>query len=188
MRLFIAVNIPDEIKEKISAFQQELRKLDCDIKWVNVENLHLTLKFIGEASPEKVDDIESSMKESVSDLKPFRVDFYGAGVFPDIHRPRVVWVGITEGADSLKGIASKLETLLEAVGIKKEEREFSAHATVGRVRSSRNTIALVKKLIEFEKAGPSGFGSFVVDKICLMQSILHPQGPEYKCLRSVTVS
>jgi len=184
MRLFVAVNIPQDIKEKISDFLAELNKQDLGVKWVDSGNLHLTLKFIGEAPFEKISGIEAVIKESAAGQKPFRVNLSGTGVFPDIHRPRVVWIGIGEGGYVLKNIALKLETL-GAVDGNKEERAFSAHVTIGRIKSIEKAALLDKKLAEFKK---TDFGSFTVENIDLMESVLHPGGPEYKCIRSITIS
>ncbi|MBN1621091.1 MAG: RNA 2',3'-cyclic phosphodiesterase [Endomicrobiales bacterium] len=184
MRLFIALNIPDDLKNKIADVQNNLKRSLSDVKWVGQRNFHLTLKFLGETPEEKVNDIISSLTNAVSNYGKFQVAFCGTGVFPDIHRPRVVWIGIREGKEKLEALADKIEEEMFLLDFPKEKRKFSAHLTLGRVKSQKNKYSLIKKVIANEKTEA---GSHDVLSIDLMQSILHPQGPEYICLKSVYI-
>lgn len=184
MRLFIAVNIPDEIKQKISLVQDDLRRALSDIKWVSSDRFHLTLKFLGEVDPKNADSIISGLKEAASGFGQFNMSFMGTGVFPDIHRPRVVWVGIKEGREKLKLLAEKIADAMHLLDFPKEKRGFSAHLTLGRLRSQKNKSSIIKKVIANEKVEA---GSCAVKSVDLMQSFLHPTGPEYKCLESVSI-
>jgi len=180
MRLFVAVNIPKDIKEKISEMQSELKKAPCDVKWVNPDKFHLTLKFLGEVEDKDILSISESVACSVSGFGKFKVKVSGAGAFPGNERPKVIWAGISEGKTELERLAFNIESGLEKLGYKKEERPFSAHLTLGRVRSFKNIAVLLEKLAALENAGA---GSFIVESVDLMQSLLRAEGPEYIVLR-----
>ncbi|MCX5781474.1 MAG: RNA 2',3'-cyclic phosphodiesterase [Elusimicrobia bacterium] len=177
MRLFIAVNIPEEIKEKLSVLTKRLKYKISDVRWIAKDNFHLTLKFLGEVREEKVDKINSAISDIAQNVQPFKVLFSELGAFPDLKYPRIIWVGVKEGSTELKGIAEKIENSLLPFGFEKEKRPFSCHLTVGRVKSFKT------KNISFEKID-TDFGSFVLERIDLMQSFLEKSGPGYKCLKS----
>lgn len=184
MRLFVAVNIPDEIRESLFAFQNELKMSLADVKWIDKNQFHLTLKFLGDTEENSIENIVNGVSKAVLKLKPFKLSFLKIGVFPDIKRPKVIWAGVGEGKDELRKIAQDIEHNLDALGFQKEKREFSAHLTLGRFRSLKNKEALISKILRKDKIP---LGSFEVKSIELIQSILHPCGPEYKCLKSIFI-
>jgi 2'-5' RNA ligase len=184
MRLFIAINIPDEVKEGIAGVQKRLKSAPADVHWVRTDRLHLTLKFLGETDEARLDDLAAAVARSCAGLKPFRVSVGGVGAFPAPERPRVVWLGIREGAPELTAIAGRLDEELAPLGYEKERRPFTAHLTLGRVRSRRNLADLTKKMASLADAAA---GAFEVTGVDVMRSILHPSGAEYQCLRSISV-
>jgi 2'-5' RNA ligase len=184
MRLFVAVNIPEDIKEQISEMQSRLKKAHCDVNWVECAKFHLTLKFLGEVEDKDILSISESVARSVSGFGKFEVRVSGTGGFPSAERPKVIWAGIREGKTELERLAANLENGLEKLGFIKEERPFSAHLTLGRVRSFKNIAALSEKLAALENAGA---GSFTVESVDLMQSLLRAEGPEYIVLRKFNV-
>ena len=177
MRLFIAVNIPVEIKENLSLLTKRLKYKISDVKWIQKENLHLTLKFLGEVREEKVEKICSNLCDIAKTIKPFNVSFSEIGAFPDLKFPRIIWAGVKEGSNELKKLAWEIEQALVPLGFEKEKRAFSAHLTIGRVKSFK------VRDISFENID-TNFGSFVLERIDLMQSFLDRPRPEYKCLES----
>ncbi|HAX62290.1 MAG TPA: RNA 2',3'-cyclic phosphodiesterase, partial [Elusimicrobia bacterium] len=138
MRLFIAVNIRAETKDKIAGIQSVFKK-NCDgIKWTSPENLHLTLKFLGEVDDNKKDLISEKLRQAVIGIKKFEIDFEKIGVFPDETSPRVLWLGAGTGKTELENLAQKVESLLMSTAeldFEKEKRPFSAHLTLGRFKS-----------------------------------------------------
>jgi len=176
MRLFIAVNLEEELKKKIIPFQEELKKTGADVKWVEVKNLHLTLKFLGEVNEEKVSSIEQVVAPILKDFPSFEMRLSGFGVFPNLNYPRVIWLGIKEGGEQLKILSEKIENSLISLGFPKEDRPFTAHLTLGRVRSAKNKQELIKKI---EEKKNEEIGTQKVEKIYLMQSFLKPTGPIY---------
>lgn len=184
MRLFIAVNIQDEVKEKITGLQARLKRALCDVKWVAGGRFHLTLKFLGEVPEERLPEIYAALSESLLGFQAFKVSVKGAGAFPDIARPKVVWAGITDGALELCALAARLDKNFEKLGFAREKRLFSPHLTLGRVRSVKNISALAKKITALQDVQAGCFTAAGVD---LMQSILRPEGPQYLCLRSNSI-
>ena len=178
MRLFVALNLPVEIKESLAAATDRLRRVQADVSWVRAENLHATLKFLGETEAKRLDRIRPALHEVAGAIGAFSVEISGVGSFGG-RVPRVVWVGVGEGADPLTLLAGRIEDALGRVGFPKERRGFTAHLTLGRVRSPRNAEALLDALQEFRSAT---FGRFMAHEFHLMQSELRPTGSIYTVL------
>lgn len=175
MRLFVAVNLPSEVRGRLAAVQDRLRRAQADVSWVKAENLHLTLKFLGETEEKRLERIRPALAEVAHAGTPFSVELAGTGSFGG-RVPRVVWVGVQEGAEPLTELARQVETSLARVGFPKEKRGFSAHLTLGRVRSPRNAEALLAAIAETQA---EKFGAVEVRQFELMQSQLHPTGSTY---------
>lgn len=182
IRLFIAVEINEEIRKKLAAFQSVLKKSDADVGWVAPENLHITLKFIGNIDEGQVGAIVTIIKETVTHIKPFDLDYTGVGVFPTEKNPRIVFADIVDIAGVLANLHEKLDNRLMALGVEHEDRKFVAHLTLGRIRSRRNVTKLIEKLLTFRNVQ---FGAENVTQIVLMKSDLSPNGPTYTQLHSV---
>jgi 2'-5' RNA ligase len=181
LRCFIAIGIPAQLQKNIGECIGILGKYDADIKWVAPENLHLTLKFLGNTPDILLPKIRESLAAVVSTYEPFYIKIYGTGVFPNKKHPRVIWAGLQD-ADGMKNLQEEIGRSMAVLGFKKEDREFNPHLTLGRVRSQGRMILLVKELETFEK---KEFGSVPVDRILLMKSELKPKGPVYTCLYDV---
>lgn len=177
MRLFIAANIPEDLKDKFAILTKRLKYKISGIRWVRDSNFHLTLKFLGEVKEERIEKISKALSNAAEGISPFNVHFLGLGAFPNEHSPRIVWAGIKEGTDELKKLADRIEYFFAGIGFEKEKRAFSAHLTLGRSK----TYDL--KEISFENLD-SDLGSYKLERIYLMQSTLTPEGPEYEILRS----
>jgi len=178
VRCFVAVEVEDAaILDAIGRVQAGLMGTGADLKAVERENIHLTMRFLG--------DVDEGLLEEVKGLvsgvrfDSFRMELEGVGVFPNLGRPRVVWVGVTTGAEELKGIFNGLEPALVEMGFKPERRGFSPHITIARVRSGRNRGQLVDEVI---RSQGDGFGGFEVKHIRLKKSVLTPRGPVYSTL------
>lgn len=174
-RSFIAIEIPEEIRNKVIEFQNRLKSIHDDIKWVRVESLHLTLKFLGDVEENRLNDLTALIHEAIQEFEPFEVDLGGSGVFPNRHRPNVLWIGILKGKEYLRTMASVLNRSLIKMGFDEEKRKYHPHLTVGRVRSRQKiikTIELMESLSFLEQ-------SFWVQELILMKSDLKPSGAEY---------
>lgn len=181
LRCFIAIGIPAQVQKNIGECIEILRKHDADIKWVAPENLHFTLKFLGSTPEVLLPKIRESLAAVVTTYGLFYIKMYGTGVFPNKKYPRVIWAGL-QNADGMKNLQEGVERSMAFLGFKCEDREFNPHLTLGRVRSRRGMILLVKELETFEK---KEFGIVPVDRILLMKSELKPQGPEYTCVYDI---
>lgn len=177
MRTFIAAEISEEQKNKLVDFQAALGKSKADLKLVERENLHITLRFLGEVSEAELEKVKSGLKRAVKGKKSFTMQIKGAGVFPNTNYIKVVWAGITKGSEELAQLAEKINSEIK-IG-KTDERGFSSHITVARVKSAKNKDELAKVLKEFSSFD---FGETIVKEIKLKESKLSPKGPTYSDL------
>jgi len=174
MRLFVAMDIPEDVRSAIGALAAKLRLVCRNARWVRIEGLHVTLKFIGETSAEKTEMIKTALA-AVPFRAPIPMNFRGLGFFPNGHSPRVLWAGIEAGAE-LAALAAAVEASLDPLGIPREERAFSPHLTLARFEMLRGLDAL---LAAIEKAGPLEFGVTTAKEFHLYQSILKLGRAEY---------
>jgi len=181
LRCFIAVEIPETIRKSIGEIVDSLKKSGADVKWVAQENIHVTLQFLGDTEESLVPAIKGAIEKILSPYSPFYIKIAGVGFFPDTRRPRVIWVGI-EGAQPLVDIYRDISNELIRFGYRKEERAFTPHVTIGRVKSQRNTGELLRRL---EEARSIGFPDFQVQNITLMKSELKPSGAKYYSLAEI---
>jgi 2'-5' RNA ligase len=185
LRLFWALNLPGELKTKLAGFQAELKKISPDAKWVEQENLHLTVKFLGAVESSRVPALTQAVAKSVSGLAPFRLELAGWGTFG---RPaRVLWTGVTGDLADLQELRTRVEAALVPLGFAAEKKPFSPHLTLARFRSSRNLVALREQASAL--AAEQGlWGEFMVDRIDLMRSTLTRQGPVYRVISAVDLT
>jgi 2'-5' RNA ligase len=177
-RLFIAVDFPEEIKEKIFVFQKNVKNsIIGNVKWVEIENFHLTLRFIGEVPERYVDEIKEILDEVSQYVESFRITLEGFGGFPSLSSPRVLWIGIKDGLNDLEKIFDLIERRLVKKGIPKEKKPFSPHLTLGRVKEN------IKILQDFDFKKEE----ILIEEIILFESILTPQGPIYKPIYKVSL-
>lgn len=183
MRAFIAIELPQGIKDYLAGVQTKLKTAHADLKWVNPQNIHLTLKFLGEIDEKQLTQITQILEDTLRDKSQFYLRLASLGAFPNIKSCRVIWVGIDKGDSETKQIAKDLEGEIEKIGIAKEERPFSSHITIGRMRSSLNRQKLTQ-VLENLTGDSGGFpAEFPVTKITLYKSTLTPQGPIYEILK-----
>lgn len=182
MRCFIAINIDEQIRKDLGDLQKELQsKLDIrkgDVKWVNPDNMHLTLKFLGEIKDEQVVDVCNIVKEVASRHEHFDLDVGTVGCFGG-RNARVLWVGAGEGCESLIRLQEDLEEHLDKAGWPRESRKFSAHLTLCRIRNSKAGIKISKLADQYTDYA---LGTSPTDSITVYQSQLTPQGPVYTIL------
>jgi len=179
IRSFIAFDMENEqVLSRLGAAQKLLVETGADLKLVAPQNIHLTTRFLGDISPGMVDKVY----EAIRNVKftPFSIQLRGLGVFPSLNYPRVVWAGMTDGVEQLKGIFTQLEPKIRALGFPADAHGFSPHLTIARVRSALNKqrlAELVTKKADYE------FGTIKADCLRLKRSELSPKGPTYSTLR-----
>jgi 2'-5' RNA ligase len=174
MRVFVALDIPDAVRTAISDLVLKLRPLCRNARWVRIESAHVTLKFIGEVPPDKVEAVKAVLAP-LRTHNPIEMKFRNVGFFPDERRPRVFWAGI-EAGPALGELAAAMETALEPLGIAREQRAFSPHLTLARFESP-NRLDRLRDAIA--AAGPLEFGRTVAEEFHLYQSVLKRGGAEY---------
>jgi len=181
VRTFIAFELPEHIVSAISQIQEGLKKSGLKMKWVKPENIHLTLKFLGNIKTSDVEKVDRAMTQSVKSVDPILLAVKGIGVFPDLRRPRVLWVGITGSVNSILTLHSAIEENLESIGFPKENRPFKGHLTVGRVKAKIDPKRLTDAMKVFETFESE---SFIADHLILFQSELRPTGAVYTKLKT----
>ena len=179
IRSFLAFDIDSEqVMKRLTDVQGLLVKTGADLKVVEPQNIHITMRFLGNVLLGTVEKIFDGMKKV--QFTPFDVKICGVGAFPDVRYPRVVWAGITEGADQLRSIFGQLEPHLRGLGFAPDSKGFSPHLTIARVRSGKNKAELASFI---EENGGYEFGVVRAACLRLKKSELTPRGPVYSTLR-----
>jgi len=184
LRAFIAVEIPAEIQQNVYKETSHLRKgLDSLVRWVPVENLHLTLKFLGDVSPSSVEFLMQLLRIEAEAIQCFTIHLAGLGSFPSLKRPRVIYIGIQAPA-ALDALQRGIESASRRLGYESEERPFSAHLTLGRVKQNVTAVEQQKIRQAIEGIQVDLHGSARVDSVHLYKSELKPGGSVYTRLYS----
>lgn len=177
MRLFVALSISAQVRESLASLLSELRRADCKPRWVNPENLHVTLKFIGHIAPEELPNIFEALRK-VATPSQIALEFRGMGFFPNDRRPTVVWAGI-QASPELAALAERIDQSLAASGIPRETRPFAPHLTLARFKEpgiSQPLRALLAKRRDLS------FGNQIASEFHLMESKTKSTGAEYTTL------
>lgn len=181
IRAFIAIDLDDRVIEKVYNVIGILKSRITDIRWVKRENLHLTLKFLGNIAESQVEPIAAALTHPLGLFSPCTISAKGLGVFPDFRRPKILWVGLT--GNRLVQLAAEIESALMPLGFTPENRAFTPHLTIGRWREgsrpAKNLRQEIDNLNDFE------FGACAVRQIVLFQSVLKPEGASYSELRTI---
>ena len=181
VRTFVAVDISDEARRSVANLVRELKGYGAEVRWVAPESLHLTLKFLGEIDEARLEEVFQGVQEATEGLGPFRMVLEGLGGFPGLGRPRVLWVGVSEGADILRSLAERVEGSLERRGFPREGRPFSPHLTIGRVKRQSGKLRQLTEDMARRGFGPE---EVLVEEVKVMKSDLRPSGAVYTTLRS----
>ena len=182
IRSFVAVDLPMEVKGRLSRLVESLRRGGHPVKWVNPQGLHVTLKFLGNVEASRIPAVSQAVEQVAHDARSFELTAVGLGTFPSLSRPRVVWVGLEGAIDELQRLQSALEAALSRLGFAPENRPFSPHLTLGRVQESTppDQRRAFGSALAATKIGQ--LGSFTVRELVLMESKLSPQGARYSAL------
>jgi len=178
-RLFIAISLTEDVRHNLNELQQTLRKFARDAKWVKVEGIHLTLKFLGYVEAEKIPEITAAMQPIAESAQPFPIQVKGCGFFPNSRRPNVLWAGVI--SDQLQPLQKQIEDATEKLGFERENRPFSPHLTLARFRDHHG---LTPMILETEKWQEKALGSWDARDFVLYESILQRQGAEYHKLNT----
>jgi 2'-5' RNA ligase len=179
LRTFIAVDPGKAIRNQLVALQETLARTGAEVKWVEPENLHVTLLFLGEVDVREVPAVCRIVQDCTDRQPAFPLHIEGVGCFPNPRRPRIVWAGVGEGVQPLCALHDVLEVPLQDLGYRREERRYTPHITLGRVKSEQHSPALAQSLSQ--RAGWKG-GESTITEVLVMSSELTPQGPNYTVL------
>ena len=179
MRAFIGIGLPEPVRTSLAALQQHLAESHADVKWVAPEQLHATLKFLDEITGAQQQQIAEFLTKISQQHEAFTLTLHHLGAFPSLHDPRILWVGAEEGKAAVVSFAEAIEKECRACGLKNEERAFSAHITIGRVRSPKQRQALIQALNTHAWTPPP---AWQVSTVTLYQSVLSSNGPAYSVL------
>ena len=179
MRIFIAIPVPEEIKEQSLQIKTELNRLKPDIKWVEYENYHITLKFLGEVTEKQLDEIKTKLSMVAQACPAFSFKTTGIGFFPNKNRPRVMWLGVKGEMSKAQFLGERVDTYLTELGFESEKKR-SFHLTLGRIRSEHN---LDETVLTTDNIN-NGLKSFdlPVEQFFLIESRLSSSGPQYLVL------
>jgi len=181
MRLFVGINIPKKQRTRIHRAIRVLREGELPVRWIDPDNFHVTLKFLGEVRRERVDVIAEALEKAAGSTRSFLTSFGGFGAFPTIRRPRVIWLGV-EATPELRCMKQDLEWALGDVGFDAETRAFHPHFTLGRADATGG--AGVFRGLDQQLAGLELSGEIKVRTLDLMRSQLSPEGPRYSVVSS----
>ncbi|MCK5292140.1 MAG: RNA 2',3'-cyclic phosphodiesterase [Thermoplasmata archaeon] len=180
-RAFLSIDV--QPSEPMSSFHQALKETNAQVKLVDLENTHLTLKFLGDTSENHVPEIVKIMEDSIEGMDPFSISFRGTGAFPSLNHMKVVWIGVWN-TDGMKSISDFLNDGFTVLGYRKEKRRFSPHLTLGRVKGGRNKEQLAQVIRNWKD---EDFGEMEVTGIQLKKSVLSPQGPTYSTVHEAKI-
>lgn len=189
-RAFVALLLDEATRASVGAEIDRLRPLSRAVAWVPTANLHLTLRFLGEQSDEQIGLVEAALVEAAAVTFPFALTLHGLGAFPGLERPRILWVGVAEGALAAREAQARVEAALERRGIPPERQAWHPHLTIGRVfdeRAWRREAGFPLRQA-LAAAARRSFGSLAVSRIALMRSDLSPQGARYRELASAELT
>ncbi len=179
-RTFVAVELSAQVRQRAADLIQRLQASDTRVNWVAPENMHITLKFLGEQADDCLVTVCQSVIQAVKDLPPFEFHCHGAGAFPNCQRPRTLWIGVRQGADVLRQLHQRVEDALAELGYPKENRAFQPHLTIGRVRSGGPAAEILGQLVQ--RADDFQVGMVPANAVVVFGSFLQRGGPRYEVL------
>ena len=185
MRAFVAVEMADPIREALSALISDLRRINAPVKWVEAQNIHLTLKFIGSVPDASVARTIEILRACAGGIAPFSLDVNSAGGFPDLKRPKVVFVCAVDQPPVAAELARRLNEQMAEIGAERDDRPYQNHITLGRVREPRHLAQLTQRL---ESLQGKSFGSMQVSEVTLIESKLTTAGPIYSPVERVRLA
>jgi len=181
IRTFVAVEVDPKVRDKAMAVIDQLGKSEADVKWVQRENLHLTLQFLGQVPAGQIPEICQAVTAAVADAEPFELEIRGVGAFPNTRRPRTVWLGVVDGREELVALQKRAQKALKKLGFPPEDRAFSPHLTIGRAREG-GAPALAVLGAEIAARADEPCGRSRIAEVVVFSSQLARTGPTYAAL------
>lgn len=177
LRTFIAIDLPEEVVNQTQQLVRQIDAISDGIKWVEPENMHLTLKFLGDVRQIETYDICQAMTRAVASIPRFEMQLHGAGAFPKLERPRTLWIGVREGTEAITRLYGAIDDAVADLGFARDPKRFLPHLTIGRVKRPGPWLADVSRLIAESCEFDAGMAA--VDEVVLYSSELTSEGPVY---------
>ncbi|MCK4546096.1 MAG: RNA 2',3'-cyclic phosphodiesterase [Candidatus Eisenbacteria sp.] len=184
IRTFVALRLPSWVQKTVAEVQNRIHVPGIRVRWVEPENFHLSLRFLGDMPVDRLESVYGAVEKGCAGVRAFEVSLEGIGAFPNLRRPRVIWVGLERGREEVARLAASIEDCLEEVGFAREERPFKAHATLGRVKDFSPAVRMLGERAAAQHLEIDGIR---VTRIEVMKSQLTRQGPIYTVLREVAL-
>jgi len=182
VRVFIAVKLPLPVVEQLAVTQNEIKSFRFAIRWTRPENIHLTLKFLGDISKNDIEPVCKAVETASAGFKPISLFARGVGVFPGVKRPRVLWTGMSGETDQLLKLQVNIDKMMASIGFKSESRTYKAHLTLGRFKGNPDIERLLEVMGRFKDTASE---KFLADAITVFQSDLRSSGPVYSELGTI---
>ena len=186
VRTFLAVEIGSEIRARASALMKELATSEVEVKWVEPHNLHWSLKFLGDVDAREIPALCDAVGRATKGLSAFDIEAGGAGAFPNVERPRTLWLGLSRGESQMVALHGRIEDELASLGYGREHRRFRPHLTLGRVRAQAGPIDELAQIIQ-RNSNLTG-GAMAVDEVIVFSSVLSRDGPTYEPLATASLA
>jgi 2'-5' RNA ligase len=187
IRTFIAIELPDSLKASLKELQDRLKRQAPPraVRWTQPEGIHLTLKFLGQTPADQIEDIGEALRLACASFSPFAYTVGGLGCFPNLRRPRVIWVGVQEPTGALAELQEAVEAACAGLGFEREQRAFHPHLTLGRLqnRVTSGDLRAISDLVQRTEA--VSLGTLAAQGISLIRSDLQPTGAVYTSLREI---
>ena len=177
IRSFLAFELPLRIKDRVGEISKELQQSRLPVRWVKVENIHLTIVFLGSVAEETIADIKLKVGSTAERFSAFQIKLNGVGVFPNWRRPRVFWIGLNGEIGGLSGLRDELQAGLEEFGFKPENRPFRPHLTLGRFKGTVNRGEELKWILD--RFHDISSDDDYLKELVFFKSDLRPAGPIY---------
>ncbi|MBN2000878.1 RNA 2',3'-cyclic phosphodiesterase [candidate division KSB1 bacterium] len=175
IRTFICIEVPQPVLDQCGSLQKKLKPLGRGVRWARTDGIHLTLKFLGNVPEAKLSSVANATSDAVREIPRFSYKLKDCGAFPNFSRPRVYWIGVHEPTDTLLKLQKKLENTLEEIGFEMENRKFSPHITLGRVKTA-DGLREISAVLQRE---PFETGWIEAREVTVMKSDLMPSGSVY---------
>jgi len=189
IRAFVAIRLDEAVREAVAAVVERLRPLGGSVAWVPTANLHLTLQFLGEQPEERLAAAEAALDAAAARSAPIETALHGIGAFPGLEQPRILWVGLAQGALEVRALQARVAEALAREGFPREERPWHPHLTIGRVHDDRRWRREAGPALRqaLAQAAVTRFGTLRISEVALMRSDLSPRGARYTLRRAAVL-
>jgi len=189
IRAFVAILLDETVRAAVAAVAERLRPLGGSVAWVPAANLHLTLQFLGEQPEERLAAAEAALDAAAARSAPIETALHGIGAFPGLEQPRILWVGLAQGAPEVRALQARVAEALAREGFPREERPWHPHLTIGRVHDDRRWRREAGPALRqaLAQAAATRFGTLRISEVALMRSDLSPRGARYTLRRAAVL-